>query len=145
MIGTWRWNIGFGAAGSVLTLLFSLNGNTLAVSCMRAVYAFGAFFLAAYLFRAILKLALTPQPSIPVSRSVTQDNQSGQASAFEAVTPDETEALHDLLKPNSTKSAAAQADTGSNGFQPLNPPKLVSTQNKEPEELAKAIRHMTGG
>jgi len=145
MIGTWRWNIGFGAAGGLLTLLFSMGGNTFAASCMRAVYAFGAFFLAAYLFRAILKLALTPQPSIPASRSAGQDSQSGQGNQFEAVTPDETEALHDMLKPDSNGRTAAKSDTGTNGFQPLNPPKLVSTHNKEPEELAKAIRHMTGG
>ncbi|WP_127531910.1 hypothetical protein [Paenibacillus kobensis] len=145
MIGTWRWNFGFGAAGGLLTLLFSMNGNTFAVSCMRAGYAFAAFFLAAFLFRAILKLALTPQPSIPVSRTAAPAGQSGQGQNFEAVTPDETEALHDLLKSDPKGSAVPQADKESNGFQPLNPPKLVSTQNKEPEELAKAIRHMTGG
>lgn len=51
-------------------------------------------------------------------------------------TPDENENLNELLKPKPD-----QTDEGNNGFAPLNPPKLVS--NKDPEELAKAVRHLT--
>ncbi|MNP80381.1 hypothetical protein D3C76_1784720 [compost metagenome] len=50
-------------------------------------------------------------------------------------TPDEEEELKDLLKPK-----PAAADQGSGDFKPLQPPKLVSM--KDPEELAKAVRHL---
>ncbi|MBD3918262.1 hypothetical protein H8B09_05810 [Paenibacillus sp. PR3] len=146
MIGTWRWNVGFGAVGGMMSLLFSLSGNTFAVSILRGIYAFAAFFLLAYLFRAVLKMAM-PQPTLP---SLRQDEQGGRQDAgtqFEAVTPDESEELHELLKSDSNSRPAATAAAGaqSHQFQPLKPPQLVSTQNKDPEELAKAVRHLTGG
>lgn len=144
MIGTWRWNIGFGVVGGFLSLLFSLNGNTLAVSCIRGLYAFAAFFLLGYLFRAVLKMALAEPGRHAHGLDVrTSDSDSGRS--FEAVTPDETEELHGLLRGAPGSHTTASIEGEPSAFQPLKPPKLVSTQNKEPEELAKAIRHLTGG
>jgi hypothetical protein len=143
MIGTWRWNVGFGAVGGMMSLLFSLSGNTFAVSCLRGVYAFAAFFLLAYLFRAVLRMAM-PEPAVPSLRQDEQGERREAGTQFEAVTPEESEELHELLKSDSNSRPAA-AGMQSHQFQPLKPPQLVSTQNKDPEELAKAVRHLTGG
>lgn len=143
MIGTWRWNVGFGAFGGMMSLLFSMNGNTFAVSCLRGVYAFAAFYLLAFLFRAVLRMAM-PQPTVPSLRHDEHEDSQEAGKQFEAVTPDESEELHELLKSDSNVWTAA-AGAQSHQFQPLKPPQLVSTQNKDPEELAKAVRHLTGG
>ncbi|GMK40747.1 hypothetical protein PCCS19_38030 [Paenibacillus sp. CCS19] len=145
MIGTWRWNVGFGAVGGMMSLLFSMSGNTFAVSCLRGMYAFAAFYLLAFLFRAVLRMAM-PQPTVPSLRHDEHGSSQEAGSQFEAVTPDESDELHELLKSDSNvRPAAAGAGTQSHQFQPLKPPQLVSTQNKDPEELAKAVRHLTGG
>ncbi|EFM13082.1 conserved hypothetical protein [Paenibacillus curdlanolyticus YK9] len=146
MVGTWRWNVGFGVAGGLLTLLFSMNSNTFGVSVIRSGYALAAFFVLAYLFRAVLSFALAPTPG-PLGADDRSEEQTA-GSRFEAVTPDETDELHDMLKTTGTNNMNNEqnvASSSGSGFQPLKPPKLVSTQNKEPEELAKAIRHLTGG
>ncbi|MBW7454728.1 hypothetical protein ACFOLF_04565 [Paenibacillus sepulcri] len=143
MIGTWRWNVGLGLFGGVLTLLFSLGSNGLEVSVLRSVYAFIAFFALAFLFRILLAASLrgnTREAGEEPGKSMDEN----KGSTLDVSTPDETDQLHDMLKMqldgNVKTDAVEQAP-----FQPLTPPKLVSTQNKEPEELAKAIRHLTGG
>lgn len=145
MIGTWRWNVGFGAVGGMMSLLFSMSGNTFAVSCVRGLYAFAAFYVLAFLFRAVLRLVVMPQPSVPALHSEQQGNGNEAGSTFEAVTPDESEELHEMLKSDPNGRTAATTGAQSIQFQPLKPPQLVSTQNKDPEELAKAVRHLTGG
>jgi hypothetical protein len=146
MIGTWRWNVGFAAVGGMMSLLFSMSGNTFAVSCVKGIYAFAAFFIMAFLFRAVLRMVVMPQPSVSAIRPDEQDSVNEAGSTFEAVIPDESDQLHEMLKSNPNgRTATASAVQQSNQFQPLKPPKLVSTQNKDPEELAKAVRHLTGG
>ncbi|PWW06420.1 hypothetical protein DFQ01_103323 [Paenibacillus cellulosilyticus] len=147
MIGTWRWNVGFGAVGGMMSLLFSMSGNTFAVSCVRGIYAFAVFFLLAFLFRAILRIVAMPQPSVPALHLDEQDGGYEAGSKFEAVIPDESDQLHEMLKssPDGRPAAPNAEAAQTNQFQPLKPPQLVSTQNKDPEELAKAVRHLTGG
>ncbi|MWC26543.1 hypothetical protein [Paenibacillus sp. MMS18-CY102] len=147
MVGTWRWNIGFGVAGGLLTLLFSLNSNTFGVSVIRSGYALAAFFVLAYLFRAVLSFALAPAPG-PLGADDNRSEEETAGGRFEAITPDDADELHDMLKTtgtNNMNNEQSEMPSPGSGFQPLKPPKLVSTQNKEPEELAKAIRHLTGG
>lgn len=142
MLGTWRWNVTLGICGVGLTLLFSLGSNGLEVTAIRCLYAFIVFFLLAYLFRAVIALIL--QPELPLLPAYTQTNfEDAKGNSVDISTPDESDELNDLLK--------MQMDGGTkldkiepSAFQPLTPPKLVSTQNKEPEELAKALRHLTG-
>ncbi|MBW7473274.1 hypothetical protein K0T92_00790 [Paenibacillus oenotherae] len=142
MIGTWRWNVAFGICGSVLTLLFSLGSNGLAVTSMRCLYAFIAFFVLMYLFRAVIALILQPGAVPLAEESQSQDEARG--IQVDMSTPDESDELNDLLKQQMDGNVQLEPGAQSN-FQPLTPPKLVSTPNKEPEELAKAVRHLTGG
>jgi len=140
MLGTWRWNVGFGIFGLLLTVLFSLGRNPWSVTLFRGMYAFIAFFILAYLVRTILAFVLKP-PAL-VGEGAKQDESRG--GQLDLLTPDESEDLNDLLKSQLKAGSAAASDKQGDGFQPLKPPQFVSAQNSEPEELAKAIRHLTG-
>lgn len=144
MLGSWRWNVSLGIGGSLLTLLFSLGGNGLGITSLRCLYAFLAFFVLAYLFRALLAFVL--QPGTPASESSPIEPEQAPAigQSVDYSTPESSEDLNELLKHQ--LDGSVELESGQKPiFQPLSPPKLVSTQNKEPEELAKAIRHLTGG
>ncbi|QAY65619.1 hypothetical protein [Paenibacillus protaetiae] len=143
MLGTWRWNVMLGIIGPVLTILFSIGRNPLPVIGMRSGYAFVAFFLLAYVLRFVLAIILKPAD--------LQDKPAGETAAGMKVdlsTPDESDDLNELLK--SGLEAAASGSPGTSReeqqalFKPLNPQKLVMAQNQNPEELAKAVRHLTG-
>ncbi|MBD2870714.1 hypothetical protein [Paenibacillus arenilitoris] len=147
MLGTWRWNAVFGGVGVVLTAAFSFGSNPVAVVMLRSFYAFVAFFVLAYAARALLAYILRP-PTLAPSQSGQED---GLGAQFDAKTPDETDDLNQLLKSQLQEGATAQppeekqakaADAAQ--FRPLKPPQLLSTKNSQPEELAKAIRHLTG-
>ncbi|NIK68853.1 MULTISPECIES: hypothetical protein [unclassified Paenibacillus] len=143
MVGNWRWNVGLGIFGAVLTLLFSIGKNPLSVMLMRSMYAFIAFAAIAFVMRFLLALILSP----PVMHQAETAGEEGKGTQLDLQTPDESEDLNQLLKSqmDGHKAQDAQQQDQQNEFKPLTPPKLVSTQNKEPEELAKAIRHLTGG
>jgi hypothetical protein len=141
MIGTWRWNITLGLCGVLLTLLFSLGSNGLEITLLRCIYAFIAFFALAYLFRALL--AIITQPSV-IAPDVSSLSDGARGSTVDLTTPDESHQLNEMLKKQMDGNGMPEHGELTT-FQPLTPPKLVSTQNKEPEELAKAIRHLTGG
>ena len=59
-----------------------------------------------------------------------------KGTRFDLTLPNDNEEINDLLKPKPESSTGD--DTG---FTPLNLPKLVSAQ--DPEQLAKAVRHLT--
>ncbi|SEN32918.1 hypothetical protein [Paenibacillus sp. OV219] len=143
MLGSWRWNVSLGIGGSLLTLLFSLSSNGLAISSLRCLYAFFAFFVLAYLFRALLAFILQPGSTAPATINVEQEQDPAIGQSVDYSTPESSEDLNQLLK-NQLDGSVEQASGKKLAFQPLTPPKLVSTQNREPEELAKAIRHLTG-
>ncbi|CAM3142669.1 hypothetical protein PALU110988_04665 [Paenibacillus lupini] len=143
MVGNWRWNVGLGIIGAVLTLLFSIGKNPLSVMLMRSMYAFIAFVAIAFVMRIALAFILTP----PVMHQEETAQEDGKGTQLDLQTPDESEDLNQLLRSqlDSNHTQEAEQSEQSKQFKPLTPPQLVSTQNKEPEELAKAIRHMTGG
>jgi flagellar biosynthesis/type III secretory pathway M-ring protein FliF/YscJ len=145
MVGNWRWNVGLGIIGAVLTLLFSIGKNPLSVMLMRSMYAFIAFVAIAFVMRIALAFILTPP--VMHQEETAQAQEDGKGTQLDLQTPDESEDLNQLLRSqlDSNHTQEAEQSEQSKQFKPLTPPKLVSTQSKEPEELAKAIRHMTGG
>ncbi|MFF2482626.1 hypothetical protein [Paenibacillus sp. NPDC058071] len=151
MIGNWRWNLGLGIVGALLTILFSLGKNPLDVMLLRSLYAFIAFAVIAFVLRFALGVILQP-PAIAATPEA--EDAQGKGTQFDASTPDESEDLNELLKaqlePGAREAAPAAdkanaASKGNGDFRPLNPPQLVSASNADPEQLAKAVRHMTGG
>ncbi|CAM3939169.1 hypothetical protein L1N85_01120 [Paenibacillus alkaliterrae] len=144
MLGTWRWNVVFGLIGTVLTVAFSIGNNPISVMLLRSVYAFIAFFVLAYGVRVVLAFILQP-PSLVGEHS---EQDVGKGNQFDMQTPDETYDLNQLLKSQLQDGAIPPSvETPSNeaaDFRPLNPPQLLSAKNTQPEELVKAIRHLTG-
>lgn len=144
MLGTWRWNVVFGIFGTVLTVAFSIGNNPIVVMLLRSMYAFIAFFVLAYGVRAILAYILQP-PSL-VGDSL-EDND-GKGTQLDLKTPDESADLNALLKSQLQDGGASPTTDSHNNaavdFKPLSPPQLLSTKNTQPEELVKAIRHLTG-
>ena len=146
MLGTWRWNVAFGISGIALTALFSFGNNPPAVVMLRGLYAFAAFFLLAYIARVVLALILKPPTMSFSAEPLEEQVEIGQQ--LDLSTSDEGNDLNELLKAqlqggSSDDSSANQARQVAE-FRPLAPPQFVSTTNKQPEELAKAIRHLTG-
>ena len=144
MIGSWRWNVSLGLGGSVLTLFFSLGSNGLAITSLRCLYAFIGFFVLTFLFRVLLAVILRPSPLSVMHHEAASASEDSKGHAIDYSTPQEDIELNELLKHQMDGSAALDPSQSS-PFKPLSPPKLVSTQNNEPEELARAIRHLTGG
>jgi hypothetical protein len=56
---------------------------------------------------------------------------------LDLITPEESDEIHLLLRNDKGN------ETESSDFVPLNPPKLVSKRVSDPEELVKALRHMS--
>ncbi|PZD93346.1 hypothetical protein DNH61_22160 [Paenibacillus sambharensis] len=137
MLGSVRWNLVIGGAGMLLTFLVSLGKNGFAISSLRGLYAFIALFLIGFLFRAVLSLIVGGSPA-----PVMETSSAGLGGQVDAVTPDEGEDLNDLLK--SQLEGSLEPDRSEeNAFKPFEPKRLVSTQNKNPEELANALRHLS--
>lgn len=147
MKGTIRVNLIFALIGFVITFLFAVRTNLPVTSLIRGGIGAFVWFLLAFLFRIVLG-ALEPLPKDKTGGgSLTPgaaSNQDTRGMALDMVTPDESDELNDLLKPDADKTRATEERTVQiNDFQPLNPPKLVSAQDKDPEEMAKALRHLT--
>lgn len=138
MLGSIRWNLALGLAGMLLTFIFSLGNNGFAVSCLRALYAFIAFFLVCYLFRGALQLIVSSAGIGNEQPSGAEQSEVG--TVVDLQTPDEGESLNDMLK--------AQLDPGQAGgpaaaeFKPLEPQRVFTVEDGNPEELAQAVRHL---
>jgi hypothetical protein len=146
MLGTWRWNVVFGILGTVLTVAFSIGNNPITVMLLRSMYAFIAFFVLAYGVRLILAFILQP-PSLV--GELPEEVEEGKGNQLDLQTPDESIEINNLLKSQlqdggAMPSSVAVESKDQMDFRPLSPPQLLSTKNKQPEELVKAIRHLTG-
>ncbi|WP_028611013.1 hypothetical protein [Paenibacillus harenae] len=146
MLGTWRWNVVFGLIGTVLTVAFSTQNNPVPVTLLRGMYAFIAFFVLAYAARAVLAYILRPPAAFAPEHAAQEE---GRGTQLDMQTPEETDDLNELLKSQLQDGAMAQPSSGKPAkdaaeFRPLSPPQLLSAKNKQPEELVKAIRHLTG-
>lgn len=135
MVGSFRWNAGMGIAGMLLVFAVSVGNNGFAVSCLRGLYAFLAFFLLAYAVRAVLHVIVSSAGSEPAA-TVPNPDVGGQV---DLATPETGEDLNELLKGQLDAGRTAEASAE---FKPFKPTRLVSTQNKDPEEIAQAIRHL---
>lgn len=135
MIGSWRWNAVSGGIGVVLTLLFSIGSNPFLTTLTRCFYALILFGLLAYVIRFILGMLMLPHS--PIDDDTAQPEE-GLGAALDLVTPDEEAELGQLMKGNWSEGK----ENAVSGFQPLEPKRLVSLDNPDPEEVAQAIRRM---
>lgn len=135
MIGSWRLNVGFGGFGALLTFMFSLSSNPLGTTFMRSLYAFLVFAALAFVVRLVLGQLLNP---VKKSEELEpSDNERG--AVLDVTTPDEGDSLSEMMK---EQWADGKGET-IKGFQPLQPKRLVSLDNPNPEEVVQAIRRLT--
>ncbi|MGG1616887.1 hypothetical protein ACIFQM_15885 [Paenibacillus sp. NRS-1782] len=134
LFGSLRINLWSGVVGFILTFVLSTGSNLLTTSLIRGLVAFVFWFLLAFVLRWTLGVVARPDLGNAQSRASSQVD--GVGGKLDLTTPDEDENLNELLKPK-----PEQTDGKNTDFAPLNPPKLVS--NKDSEELAKAVRHLT--
>jgi uncharacterized membrane protein YciS (DUF1049 family) len=137
MLGSIRWNLVLGLAGMLLTFFFSLGNNGFVVSCIRAVYAFAAFFAAGWLLRGALQLILASNEAERMLRAAEEAREAG--THVDLRTPDDAAELNEMLK--AQRDSASPADPAAE-FRPLEPKRLFSIEGKNPEELAQAVRNL---
>jgi hypothetical protein len=131
MIGNIFTNLLFGLIGFVFTFFITFNNNVLSTSLLRSLLGFIIWFLLAFLLRWVLGFIV--HESAPPDEQDVEGEELG--AKLDISTPNEDEELINLLKPK-----PGQGSANNEGFKPLTPPKLVSM--KDPEELAKAVRHL---
>jgi len=137
MLGSIRWNLVLGLAGMLLTFFFSLGNNGFAVSCLRALYAFAAFFAAGWLLRGALTLIVSSPDAEQVLRVAEEAREVG--NNVDLRTPDDGDELSEMLK--AQRESGRQNDAAAE-FKPLEPKRVFSIEGKNPEELAQAVRSM---
>lgn len=122
-----------GLIGFVFTFLTSYGHNLLGTSLIRGMFGFIAWFLLAFLLIMVVNFIMKQS----AASDSLGDTSNGEAigAKLDITTPDEDEELINLLK-----QTPGEGGEGSGGFVPLQPPKLVTM--KDPEELAKAVRHL---
>ncbi|CAH0119834.1 MULTISPECIES: hypothetical protein [unclassified Paenibacillus] len=137
MTKTIRWNAVFGAVGFFITFLISLNSNLFMTSFIRGIYAFVIWFALAFVVRFALQLLASGGNAESAAKHALAAEDDRRGAQLDVVTPDETEDLHRLLKQQPDEQA------GEAEFTPLQPPKLVKKAEENPEQIVRAIRHLT--
>ncbi|MFB9273586.1 hypothetical protein [Cohnella cellulosilytica] len=140
MNGSWRFTIGFGVFGALLTCVISLSNNPLGTTLLRSFYAFLAFVALAFAASFVLGQLLSPGKLAASGGELSPD----RGSVLDLTTPDEGEALSEMLKEQwSDGNPETTKDEQFKDFQPLQPKRVVSLDNPNPEEVAQAIRRLT--
>ncbi|MEF3352440.1 hypothetical protein PV403_04575 [Paenibacillus sp. GYB006] len=145
MFGNVRINFLAGIIGLIITFFVSFSSNLLSTSLFRAGAAFIIWFLLAFLLRYVLGSVLASPPDKGGTESL-EVGQETKGAQLDVIAPNDDEVLKDILnyaqaEPNEDQNKPSQSAVES-GFEPLNPPKIVRT--KDAEELAQAVRHLSG-
>lgn len=138
MSGKIRYYSLIGFIGFLITFAVSAGNNLFMTSLIRGLIAFVVWFLLSFVAVWMIGF-LKEQEDEAVARSLTEaleDQEKG--NSLDYITPDQSDELNDLLK------QSLESQSQNQEFTPLNPPKLAKTlDDKDPEELAKVVRHLT--
>ncbi|NQX57367.1 hypothetical protein [Paenibacillus qinlingensis] len=140
MIGTIRINLIVALLAGIFTFALSIGNNLFLSSCIKAGYSFLILFVVTFGFRWVLGLLIGPVSSL--EDTPLENSSSGVGQNLDLSTPDEDEETRQMMKSihgNQTKDA----HSNDMQFSPLNPPKLVTKNNLDPEQLAGALRRMS--
>lgn len=132
MIGTFRWNLVTGLVGFLGTLAVSLPHNIMKTALVHSCYSFVFLFIFTFILRWALGLVLHS------SRKTGAEGPEAREDEF--MIKGQT---IDLATPEDGNGAGQAASGEDDAFAPLNPPKLSTKIDTNPEELVKAIRHMS--
>ncbi|WP_334072962.1 MULTISPECIES: DUF3784 domain-containing protein [Paenibacillus] len=128
----------FGFIGFLITYAVSAGNNLFMTSFIRGLIAFVVWFLLAFAANWVITFLKEQEPQPDVRDLTDALKEQDKGASLDLTTPDQSEELNDLLKQTPEDQSQTQE------FTPLNPPKLVKTlDDKDPEELAKVVRHLT--
>jgi hypothetical protein len=137
MFGTIRLNLVVAGVAFAITFLLSVGNNLFVTTVIHSLYSFIILFVLTFGFRWIL--GTIGGFSINLQDDIGQQSQAeGVGQQLDLVTPDEDDAARQQSKDSPKVSAHADSL-----FSPLNPPKLATKNNLDPEQLAGALRRMS--
>ncbi|MDU0201333.1 MULTISPECIES: hypothetical protein [Paenibacillus] len=140
MIGTIRLNFIVAGLAGLLTFGLSIGNNLFLTSCLKTLYSFLILFILTFGFRWVLGLMIGAEHAAGHAQYANMTPDSSVGQTLDLTTPEDEE-TRELLKANmGNKHTPSSADMQ---FSPLNPPKLVTKNNLEPEQLAGALRRMS--
>lgn len=126
MTGSILWNGIAGLSAAALIFLLSYGNNPLSTAVMRALYSFFIVFAVVFAVRWLLGQAASAETDEARKHEDSFDkNGSGEEDKGRSI---------DFTTPDNDLPA---------DFSPLHPPKLKTVNPLGPQELAKAVRHMS--
>jgi hypothetical protein len=141
MIGTIRINLIVAGLAGICTFLLSIGNNLFLTTCLRSIYSFAILFILTFGFRWVLGVFAGSEFFASQSEGQLDTDEAHLGSQLDLATPDDNEATRQMLKDNLEKPGTS--DANELPFLPLNPPKLVTNNNLDPEQLAGALRRMS--
>ncbi|MFD2670078.1 hypothetical protein [Marinicrinis sediminis] len=124
--------------GMCVTFFFSMLKNPIMTSLIRAIVCFGLFFVVSFVFIKLMSLVFQPL------KSMQPQDAEHLGQRVDLSTPD------DVTLPDQNSAEPRRDQGGSQdkqpeeGFAPLNLPHLKrNEQTANPEEMAKALRHLS--
>jgi hypothetical protein len=142
MIGTIRINLVVALIAGIFTFLLSVGHNLFLTTCLRSLYSFVILFVLTFVFRFVLGVFAGTDFFTPLPSDKAEDSDVHLGSQLDLATPDDDEATRQMLKKQLEKPGQP-LETDDLPFSPLNPPKLVTKDNLDPEQMAGALRRMS--
>jgi hypothetical protein len=141
MIGTIRINVIVASLAGLFTFALSIGNNLFLSTCLKSVYSFLILFVLTFGFRWVLGVMIGAEHAAGSSSNVNSNVDSSVGQSLDMTTPDEDEETRELMKANLGNNNSSP--NSEMQFSPLNPPKLVTKNNLDPEQLAGALRRMS--
>ncbi|MBP1991313.1 hypothetical protein [Paenibacillus eucommiae] len=141
MVGTLKINWIAASLAGLITFSLSIGNNVFLTTCLRSLYSFIILFILTFGFRFLLGI-LTTANGLNLNEEHLNEAESHLGSQLDLATPDDDDATRQMLKKN-LDSPGQSSGAEDMPFSPLNPPKLVTKNNLDPEQLAGALRRMS--
>ncbi|MCY9665248.1 hypothetical protein M5X11_09780 [Paenibacillus alginolyticus] len=141
MIGTMRINVIVAALAGLFTFALSIGNNLFLSTCLKSTYSFLILFVLTFGFRWVLGVMIGAEHAAGGASYANPSTESSIGQSLDMSTPDEDEETRELMKANLGSNNSSLSNEMQ--FSPLNPPKLVTKNNLDPEQLAGALRRMS--
>lgn len=145
MIGSYRWNLFAGGIGLIGTLFVSLPNNIWETALIQSLYSFLSLFLLTFVIRWVFGFLIRTSNTGSSKSGIKHGQETGspRGRTIDLSTPaDGDPNLPEVEQQQGTGTSGAPTDEDSL-FTPLNPPKLSTKLEQDPEELVRALRRMT--
>lgn len=134
MIGSFRWNVVAGVIGLIGTFMISVSQNVMKTALVQSLYSFLFLFFFTFAVRWVLGILVSASEANADGPPVREE----AADSFRGRNIDYSTPEDGAAPPEDNPEQGDQ-----DGFAPLNPPKLTTKMDQQPDELAKALRRMT--